>query len=221
LTARARAPARLRRRCASVAMHPCFRGHRPASPQCDARPRAQSRYVAAMLLRRRAIAGILLGLAINALGACDSKPKQGGKCDLADQDKLLACADETSALRCSNLRLTKTPCRGPAGCSSAAAATCDRSLAAVGDPCEDRSATEVCSVDRKRALVCSDGVFVEARPCAGPKGCDPASGVVACDQSIGEVGQPCTGRAASALAARIGSRSWSARARGRGRNGST
>src|SRR5262245_44050376 len=71
----------------------------------------------------RAAAGaafVTLVIAGACAAGCEEPPKPGGKCNLTDEKKLVACHGAGAALLCRNLRLSEVPCRGPKGCSGAA-----------------------------------------------------------------------------------------------------
>lgn len=110
---------------------------------------------------------------------CDqSAARAGDACNAAATQVLTTCSeDKKTMLRCGSSQDDKQTwvaartCRGPNGCTSAGkAASCDSSIAQPGDPC-DKPNMAACSADGKAKLVCKDGVFAEAGPCAGPDGC--------------------------------------------------
>jgi hypothetical protein len=118
------------------------------------------------------------------------KPHQGQPCS---PDGKLECVDAAGGLLCRGGVFVALPCRGPRGCrGTGAGSTCDDGLAEEGDPCVQTVNENVsCAVDRTRQLVCKDGVFVAQRACKGPKRCAVNGDVVSCDDTFGEVGDPC------------------------------
>lgn len=92
-------------------------------------------------------------------------------------------------------------CRGAKACTTApgafSGATCDRTRAEVGDPCNHGSHHEgmgTCSLDGKSVLQCDrdeDGKFAVSRVCSGPKGCTTVDSAPACDASVAEAGAVC------------------------------
>jgi hypothetical protein len=73
--------------------------------------------------------------------------------------------------------------------------TCDNSIANLGDTCREEE-DYACSPDKKTALACRGGKFVQASLCKGPKGCRVTGEgnnkfKVECDDSVAGVGDPC------------------------------
>jgi hypothetical protein len=65
-------------------------------------------------------------------------------------------------------------------------------VAQIDDPClEGPKAVHACSSDFDADLVCKNGKFVIERVCRGPKKCQPIEPTIACDDSLGDVGDPC------------------------------
>lgn len=103
-------------------------------------------------------------------------------------------ADGKADLLCKNgTFVMDRRCKGPKGCAGAGGGrdNCDDSIADVGDSCWVESGAKfACSTDKKRKLECSGGKFTLFSACAGPKGCDVASGFE-CDVSLGAIGDAC------------------------------
>jgi hypothetical protein len=79
---------------------------------------------------------------------------------------------------------------------------CDKAIH-VGSPCE--AGAERCSSDGKEWLTCTAGKLTLAGRCRGPAGCrhvdlGDLGGTIACDLSIAEAGDPCTGAARACTA---------------------
>jgi hypothetical protein len=126
-----------------------------------------------------------------------------------------ACsADGKQLLRCDGSSMVvERACRGERGCyrtSPNAAPSCDAGPAQVGDACTSTMGSR-CSPDGKSILQCSQQThhMILERHCLGPKGCFPNPHFtdrfeyLACDVSMGDVGQPCIGYAG--VGARSGS----------------
>jgi hypothetical protein len=139
------------------------------------------------------IAAWMLALASTGAIGCDERRAPGGKCGLAEEGQIVACDGSASALVCRSLRLGALPCRGAHGCSGAAPASCDVSLAQEGDACTAPDTHEsACSVDRAKTLACRDGHFAAVRACRGPQGCgDFGPTRPGCDQTLGVAGDVC------------------------------
>jgi hypothetical protein len=118
----------------------------------------------------------------------DAQEACGAESDVAcssDRRAYLTCANHTWTLAGS--------CRGPKACTVGAnEVTCDSTLARLDDAC-NRAGNHACSEDQKSVLVCTAGKFVLASRCLGPKACSIAGDQVSCDDSLGEVGDPCEG----------------------------
>jgi len=139
--------------------------------------------------------------------------------DLCGSAGALACsADGKALLRCDGWKMDATQtCRGERGCfreTPDAEPTCDRGPAEVGDVCEGSMGSR-CAVDGKTILQCDPLThhFVLERNCRGAKGCfdfsaeaspeylkrvggdRPGFRYLACDVSVGDVGEPCWGYA--------------------------
>jgi hypothetical protein len=126
-------------------------------------------------------------LAALALAAGCTK-KEGGSC----KDNEGTCIDRTTALACHNGKFVKVACAGPQGCAKYRdRASCDTSVASLGDPCMGEDDEYACSPDKKRAFVCKDGRFALHLECRGNAGCSVSGHAVSCDQSIAAKGDPC------------------------------
>ena len=124
---------------------------------------------------------------------------EGGSCRIEENGSLVGCVDPSTAAHCRDHRLSRFPCRGPAGCTKGSdrSASCDTSIGREGDPCAAETSGHpraICSEDKRVKLACRDGRLVTSATCGGPKGCDP-SGLDAypesCDRTFVRVGDPC------------------------------
>lgn len=116
-------------------------------------------------------------------------------CNLPDD--YVCTGDKKGMLQCTKNHWTQVQsCLGDRGCAmERKKVTCDNSIAKEGDSCREED-DFACSVDRKSALKCSKGSFVQASLCKGPKNCkiggDQKSGFkVECDDSIANAGDAC------------------------------
>jgi hypothetical protein len=103
------------------------------------------------------------------------------------------CSDERSALLCRDGKRVPMPCRGPKGCAGTGdASKCDDDLAAAGDVCAmTLNENYACTLDHGSEVKCKDGVFGVVRTCRGPKKCAVNGDLINCDDSLGNVGDPC------------------------------
>jgi hypothetical protein len=132
--------------------------------------------------------GALVFLMFNCLG----KAVAGGKCTKAGA---MVCTDTASALYCTAGAYQSISCRGPKGCTGSATMgyTCDDDLASVGDGCVvSTNENYSCGTDHKSEVVCKDGKFVLNRACKGPGGCAIKANLIDCDNTIADMGDPCT-----------------------------
>jgi hypothetical protein len=122
---------------------------------------------------------------------CDVRGNAGG--DPCTGAPNVCTEDKKARVECLQKKIQISACRGPEGCFLVGdRMECDRSLAMEGDPCNFITASDACSPDAKRALTCKQGKFVTLAVCRGPAGCKPVDmGVVACDVTKGELGDPC------------------------------
>jgi hypothetical protein len=154
-------------------------------------------------LTSRAAACAVAAAAALCVAACRDKPAPGRACRVLDQlvcasgDRALLC-EPTGAARAGGASGTTTweevPCKGARGCSRKGDVDeCDDTIAAEGDVCPSNPPLDyACTVDRKNALVCKDGLYGLWRSCRGPDGCQVEGGRnVRCDTTLGEVGDPC------------------------------
>lgn len=110
----------------------------------------------------------------NRMPACT--PGGSGAC--AAEGSYECSADRATLLVCRRGQYAvASTCRGSRGCVSGAAVSCDHSLAAVGDPCDDPG-TIACAADRKTMVRCQSGVFAFAESCRNA--CLSAGGRVLC-----------------------------------------
>jgi hypothetical protein len=140
---------------------------------------------------------------------CDqSVAEPGDSCATAGA---LACAvDGKELLRCdAGAMVVAQECRGARGCYEGAdgsSPACDVGEPEVGDACEASGFR--CGSDGKTVLACTSHHYAVRNRCLGDKGCftfspsvlaeqrrnkDCFAGFLACDPSVGEVGEPCGG----------------------------
>lgn len=116
-------------------------------------------------------------------------------CNLADD--YVCAADKKGMLQCVRNKWTFVQtCLGERGCAMAdKKVTCDNSVANLGDACREEE-DYGCAPDKKAAVVCRGGKFVQTSLCKGPKGCritgTKDSGFkVECDDSVAAAGDNC------------------------------
>jgi hypothetical protein len=121
---------------------------------------------------------------------CKSKPAPGGTCTNVGR---YVCQDPTTALFCNAGKYQAIPCSGLKGCSGGTLnPSCDDDLAKLGDACmSTTNENYACATDHNSALVCRDGKFQLWRACKGAKHCQVHLDKVDCDNTIGDVGDPC------------------------------
>ena len=110
------------------------------------------------------------------------KPKVGGKCTIGQsyctKDGALFCGEDG--------KLVATSCQGPLGCvQHGKAASCDQSLAVVGEPCEDQD-NVACSVDKRSELDCKAKLWTLGATCKGAKGCELKGEELFCDHTLAD-----------------------------------
>ncbi len=145
------------------------------------------------------------GKALAASGASgadecdDTVATPGDPCPRSPPPDYACTSDHARALVCQGGAFALwRECRGGDGCQIEGGRNvrCDTTLAQVGDPC-GQSGTVACSPDRQTMLACDGARMAAASSCRGPKGCQierdsgPAAGVVACDDSVAQTGDPC------------------------------
>jgi hypothetical protein len=116
-------------------------------------------------------------------------------CNLADD--YVCTSDKKGMLQCTKNKWTLVQsCLGERACAiDKKKVTCDNSIANLGDTCREED-DYACTPDKKGALACRSGKFVQASLCKGPKGCRVTGGKdqgykVECDDSIANVGDVC------------------------------
>lgn len=116
-------------------------------------------------------------------------------CNLTDD--FVCTGDKKGMLQCTKNRWTLVQtCLGDRACSmEKKKVICDNSVSKEGDACRETD-DYACSVDKKTALVCKNGVFVQSGQCKGPNGCKitgskDAGFKVSCDDSIANQGDAC------------------------------
>lgn len=136
---------------------------------------------------------LVLAVAVSALTAGCSKPKEGAACDSKGQQLGHGpgtCLDKTSAIVCVDGTFTKVKCRpGAVGCMDVAGnVSCDV-VRDVGEPCTADKKTS-CSTDGKKMLDCEAGAWKLRMGCS--KLCVDNVQGVRCENAEGAVGDPCT-----------------------------
>jgi hypothetical protein len=135
----------------------------------------------------RCAAGTIL---LAVMGGCHREPGPGDECKRTD----IRCTDPHTELACQKGIFVPVPCKGPAGCKEdGKKLTCDVTGNAEGDACStDEEGSAACIGDSRR-ITCHGGKQT-IDFCRGEKGCKSESGIVRCDQSQGEPGDPCHGQ---------------------------
>ena len=115
------------------------------------------------------------------------KPKVGGKCTIGQS----YCTKEGALFCGEDGKLVATSCQGPNGCvQHGKAASCDQSLAVVGEPCEDQD-NVACSVDKRSELDCKAKQWTLGATCKGAKGCELKGDELFCDHTLADKDDPC------------------------------
>lgn len=119
---------------------------------------------------------------------CDTSMALVG--DACSQTGLACSLDGKAALDCvSNKMAIKAKCDGPKGCTMTdSMIRCDGRIGAVGDACLGGLA---CDAEHKNTLKCESGKLALYQPCRGKGGCAVDADSIACDVSVGEVGDSC------------------------------
>lgn len=126
---------------------------------------------------------------------CDITGNRPGDVCVRSDEGVAFCAGAAEMLSCRGGKLERVPCRGRGGCELAGdRASCDQSLARVGDPCRSPGGLS-CAVDGSSALECAGGAARELFACRGPSACTVKGGKVSCDQTIARLGDACDPRA--------------------------
>lgn len=128
---------------------------------------------------------------------CDiSISKIGDPCS---GDGFVCGEDKQSRLTCKSGKMASdSPCRGPGGCAvQGDKILCDRTVVSAGDPCTEEG-TAACSLDKLGYLECKGGKMTEMMKCKGAAKCAVEDGMVKCDWSIGDEGEPCNEEGAAA-----------------------
>ena len=112
-------------------------------------------------------------------------------------ERALRCRDATAALQCQAGHVAVVPCRGPMGCHAGDGpdVQCDDDLALEGDRCQLTPGGEgyACTPDFTREVSCKSGErFVLRSTCRGPARCSVTGMMLRCDDTIANVGDPCT-----------------------------
>lgn len=140
---------------------------------------------------RRGKASMRLAVALSLAGfsGCHREPGPGDECKRTD----IRCVDPHTELACQKGVFVPVPCKGPAGCKEDAKhLTCDVTGNVEGDACStDEEGSSACIGDQRR-ITCRGGRQT-IDFCRGERGCKSEAGVIRCDQSKGEPGDPCHG----------------------------
>lgn len=130
-------------------------------------------------------------------GPCDqSVAEKDEVCNLSDD--YVCTGDKKGMLQCLKNKWTLVhSCLGDRACvMEKKKVTCDNSVANLGDACREEE-DYGCTPDRKSAIVCRGGTFVQAILCKGPNGCRVVLDTkkqrykLECDDSIANVGDAC------------------------------
>lgn len=127
---------------------------------------------------------------------CDQTvAEENDVCNLADD--YVCTGDKKAMLQCVKNKWTLAQtCLGERACAmEKKKVTCDNSVANVGDACREEE-DYACTSDKKAALACRGGKFVQASLCKGPKACrvtgtKEAGFKVECDDSVANAGDAC------------------------------
>jgi hypothetical protein len=144
--------------------------------------------------RHAAVAAFALLAIVATPSGCKliKKPTAGEPCT---KPGVYYCINPTEAVYCNAGTFVALPCGGPKGCTGVSAAgVCDDDLANVGDACVTSVAGSnySCAKDLKSEVMCQADKFVLDRPCKGPSACQVKSNAIYCDDSVADVGDPCT-----------------------------
>jgi hypothetical protein len=120
---------------------------------------------------------------VGAQASCDQSVAAAGEsCTPAASSP--ACAlDKASVLSCQDGRMTQLyRCRGEGGCVSASGKlSCDQTIAALGDACDQALSGHIaCSEDKKALLVCQSGRFIASEKCKLGTACTVAGRSTSC-----------------------------------------
>ena len=123
--------------------------------------------------------------------SCDiSQNRPGDPCSLEEQGSA-ACQNNKTMITCRSGQYVALGCGGPNGCERQGdRALCDRSIAALGDEC-DNDGIKACSRDSRQVLSCRDGTMATLLECRGERGCLSVGSKLDCDLSIAAEGDPC------------------------------
>ncbi len=118
------------------------------------------------------------------LVSCDiSANREGDRCSLDEQGSAV-CKDGQTLLTCRGGKYVTLPCRGANGCQREGdQSRCDRSVATVGDSC-DQAGSKACSPDSRQVLGCESGKMQVLLQCRGERGCVAVGSKLDCDLSV-------------------------------------
>jgi len=120
------------------------------------------------------------------------KPTAGAPCMIGNNK--FQCTDPSAALLCQGGKWVNMPCRGPRGCTGMGTSQrCDDDLAQAGEACMMEASGDnlACGTDKTTELTCVAGTWKTTRTCKGPKKCVITGTIINCDDSMGDVGDPC------------------------------
>jgi hypothetical protein len=121
---------------------------------------------------------------IEGRASCDTSLMEEGEACL--QEGSQACStDNTTFLVCTKGKMeVKLRCRGASGCQFLdRKLTCDLSVAALDDPCDEKmEGKNACALDKKQIVVCKAAKFTSDTVCKAGEECIVGDGTVKCDE---------------------------------------
>jgi hypothetical protein len=146
----------------------------------------------ARVWHRLAAAAFSVSLVV-VLSQCKGlKPTPGSPCV---SNGKYQCTDPGAALLCQSGKMVNMPCRGPKGCSGMGMSSqCDDDFAMPGEACMMAVSGDnlACGTEKVTELTCVAGSWKLTRTCKGPKKCTITGTMINCDDSMGDVNDPCT-----------------------------
>jgi hypothetical protein len=137
-----------------------------------------------------------VGLVWRGFSPAPTPATPGASCTIGNDR--LQCADSSTASLCRDGKWVTMPCRGPSGCTDwDAGPECDDDFGQAGEPCRVGISGDnlACTTDRLSELTCLAGTWALARTCKGAKKCIITGTTPNCDDSLGDVGDPCVASA--------------------------
>jgi hypothetical protein len=151
-------------------------------------------------MRRNVVGGAALAAALSALlPGCEIRTEPRDRATASANEGAACvpgtggCAGPNAAFVCVDGKLVRRACTGPAGCVEERAGEAVEVVCAweAGARCGvSEEGKGSCSPDGKVLLECRGGE-VRPKPCRGADGCKAAAGMVQCDGSIAQIGDPC------------------------------